>query len=147
MRRPELILTLAASFAATTFAADFPLDLKPLALEVYGLRGAVAIDSNTVVAVIGASATGARGKASAWRVRSEDDPAYAYESFVEPVSARAYPPRVEFQLPPGFSSAKPAKNELNRHLVELKLPHPLKPGVRYGLVSYGDGAPTTGAKT
>ena len=147
MRRQDLILTLAATLAATTFAADLPLDLKPLALEVYGLRGAVAINSNTVVAVIGASATGARGKASAWRVRSEDDPNYAYESFIEPVSVRAYPPRIEFPLPPGFSSAKPAKNELNRHLVELKLPNPLKPGVRYGLVAHGDGAPTTGAKT
>jgi hypothetical protein len=129
------------------FAADLPLDLKPLALEVYGLRGAVALDSNTVVAVLGASATGARGKASAWRIRSEEDSAYAYEAFVEPVSARAYPARAEFPLPPGFSSAKPAKNDLNRHVVELKLPHPLKPGVRYGLVAHGDGAPTTGAKT
>ena len=138
---------LAVALASSVQAAELPLDLKPLALEVYGLRGAVAVDSNTVVAVFGASATGSRGKASAWRVRSEDDPAYAYESFVEPVSARAYPPRVEFQLPPGFSSAKPAKNDLNRHLVELKLPHPLKPGVRYGLVALGDGAPTTGAKT
>ena len=147
MRRQELILTLAAIFAATTFAADLPLDLKPLALEVYGLRGAVAINSNTVVAVFGASATGPRGKASAWRVRSEDDPNYAYESFVEPIAARAYPPRIEFPLPPGFSSAKPAKNDLNRCVVELKLPHPLKPGVRYGLVAHGDGAPTTGGKT
>ena len=107
MRRSERTLTLAATFAATLattlFAADLPLDLKPLALEVYGLRGAVAIDSNTVVAVLGASATGARGKASAWRVRSEEDPDYAYESFIEPVSARAYPPRVEFPLPPGFA--------------------------------------------
>ena len=147
MRKTALILTLAATFAAATFAADLPLDLKPLALEVYGLRGAVAINSNTVVAVFGASATGSRGKASAWRVRSEDDPTYAYESFVEPVSARAYPPRIEFPLPPGFSSAKAAKNDLNRYLVELKLPHPLKPGVRYGLVAHGDGAPTTGGKT
>ncbi|MBQ6248430.1 MAG: glycoside hydrolase family 9 protein, partial [Kiritimatiellae bacterium] len=139
--------TLAATLATAQFAADLPLDLKPLALEVYGVRGAVAIDSNTVVAVLGASATGARGKASAWRVRSEEDPDYAYESFVEPVSARAYPPRVEFPLPPGFSSAKAAKNELNRYVVELKLPRPLKPGVRYGLVAHGDGAPTTGGKT
>ena len=138
---------LAVALASSVHASELPLDLKPLALEVYGLRGAVAVDSNTVVAVFGASATGSRGKASAWRVRSEDDPAYAYESFVEPVSARAYPPRVEFQLPPGFSSAKPAKTDLNRHLVELKLPHPLKPGVRYGLVAHGDGAPITGGKT
>ena len=147
MRKAELASALAAALASVTFAADLPLDLKPLALEVYGLRGAVAIDSNTVVAVLGESATGARGKASAWRIRSEEDPAYAYEAFVEPVSARAYPARAELPLPPGFSSAKPAKNDLSRHVVELKLPHPLKPGVRYGLVAHGDGAPTTGAKT
>ena len=98
-------IVFAAMAAMTAYATDLPLDLKPLALEVYGLRGAVALNSNTVVAVLGASATGPRGKASAWRVRSEEDPAYAYESFVEPVFARAYPPRVEFPLPSGFSSA------------------------------------------
>ena len=124
-----------------------PVDLKPWALECYGLRGAVAVDSNTVVAVFGASCTGARNQAKAWRVRSEEDPAYAYEKFVQPKEAKTIANDIEFPFPDGFSAPGPAKNELRRYLVQLKLPEPLKPGIRYGLVAHGDGAPTTGAKT
>ena len=145
---PRFLASLALGFAAAAHAAGpDPVDLKPWALECYGLRGAVAVDSNTVVAVFGASCVGARNQAKAWRVRSEDDPAYAYEKFVQPKEAKTLANDVEFPLPPGFSAPNPAKNELRRYLVQLKLPEPLRPGVRYGLVAHGDGAPTTGAKT
>ena len=133
--------------AAPASAGPDPVDLKPWALECYGLRGAVAVDSNTVVAVFGASCVGARNQAKAWRVCSEDDPAYAYEKFVQPKEAKTLANDVEFPLPPDFSAPNPAKNELRRYVVQLKLPEPLRPGVRYGLVAHGDGAPTTGAKT
>ena len=129
------------------FYDDDPVDFKPMALECYGLRGAAAVDSNTVVAVFGASCVGARNQAKAWRVRSEDDPAYAYEKFVQPKEAKTLANDVEFPLPEGFGAPGPAKNELRRYVVQLKLPEPLRPGVRYGLVAHGDGGPTTGAKT
>ena len=144
------ILSVAAFAAIAAHAAEpaaDPVDLKPWALECYGLRGAAAVDSNTVVAVFGASCVGARNQANAWRVRSEDDPAYAYEKFVRPKEAKTLANDVEFPLPEGFSAPNPAKNELRRYVVQLKLPEPLKPGVRYGLVAHGDGGPTTGAKT
>ena len=152
-RTPSLVvrssILLVAAFAAIAAhaAEPDPVDLKPWALECYGLRGAVAVDSNTVVAVFGASCTGPRNQAKAWRVRSEDDPAYAYEKFVAPKEAKTLANDIEFPWPEGFSAPGPAKNELRRYLVQLKLPEPLKPGVRYGLVAHGDGAPTTGAKT
>ena len=65
----------AFSMAAATAAAADPVDLKPLALECYGVRGAAVLNSNTVVAVIGASCLGTRDRASAWRITSEEDPA------------------------------------------------------------------------
>ncbi|MBQ6103801.1 MAG: hypothetical protein IJL06_09035, partial [Kiritimatiellae bacterium] len=141
-----LLCTMLSVSCIPSFSAD-PVDLKPWALECYGLRGAVAVDSNTVVAVFGASCVGARNQAKAWRVRSEDDPAYAYEKFVQPKEAKTLANDVEFPLPAGFSAPNPAKNELRRYVVQLKLPEPLKPGVRYGLVAHGDGGPTTGGKT
>ena len=125
-------------------AAD-PVDLKPLVLESYGLRGAVALGSNTVVAVIGASATDNRAKAGAWRIMSEEDPAYPYAEFVRPTAAKDLPPDEEFPLPPNFGAPGPGKNRLKRHLVVLTLPKPLKPGVRYGLV-VGLDASTTGGR-
>ena len=131
--------------AAVSPAAADPVDLKPLVLESYGLRGAVALGSNTVVAVIGASATDNRAKASAWRIMSEEDPAYPYAEFVRPTAAKDLPPDEEFPLPPNFGAPGPGKNRLKRHLVVLTLPKPLKPGVRYGLV-VGLDASTTGGR-
>ena len=146
--KPTVLASFVAQLALCVSAlASEPVDMKPYALECYGLRGAVAVDSNTVVAVFGASCVGARNQAKAWRVRSEDDPAYAYERFVQPKEAKTIANDVEFPLPEGFSAPNAAKNELRRYLVQLKLPEPLKPGARYGLVAHGDGGPTTGAKT
>ena len=140
------IVPCALCIASAAPAAD-PLDLKPWALECHGLRGAVAVSSNEVVAVFGASCTGARNQPKAWRVRSEDDPAYAYEKFVQPVEAKTLAHDIELEWPAGFAAPNPARQELRRHLVLLRLPTPLKPGVRYGLVAHGDGAPITGGKT
>lgn len=60
-------------------------DLKPLALQAHGLRRAGATSPTTVQVVIGASMTGAAGKAEAYRIIGEGDPAYAYRDFVRPV--------------------------------------------------------------
>ena len=136
----------AFSIAAAATAAADPVDLKPLALECYGVRGAAALNSNTVVAVIGASCLGNRDRASAWRITSEEDPAYAYEKFVRPAKAKALPEDVEFALPSNFGAPGPAQNPLKRHLVVLTLPEALRPGVRYGLVA-GLDALVTGAKS
>ena len=146
MKTHRLPLAALALFAVGALASE-PVDLKPYALECYGIRGAVATDSNTVAVVFGASCVGARNQAKAWRVRSEDDPAYAYEKFVQPKEAKTLANDIEFPWPEGFSAANAAKNELRRYVVQLKLPEPIKPGVRYGLVAHGDGGPTTGAKT
>jgi len=119
----------AAALAALALAAHartgLPPDLKPLALEVYGLRGAYATAPETVVAVMGASGAPAMGLAGSWRVVSEDDPAYAYGKFVRPLSASVRSSADEF---PG----------LRRHEIVLRLPSPLRPGVRYGLVAQGE---------
>ena len=44
-----------------------PPDIKTLALETYGVRGAVATSPTNLVVVLGASSTGARGAADGWR--------------------------------------------------------------------------------
>ena len=127
--------------------ADLPLDIKPLALETYGLRGAVAVNSNVVVAVLGASTTGERLKAVSWRVRSEEDPDYAYPLFIKPKAVAKVIDEVEFPLPENFKAPDPAKNKMQRYLVALTLPRPLRQGVRYGLVLHGDGGLATGGKS
>ncbi len=142
---PLCIVHSALCIAAAEPQSADPVDLKPLALECYGLRGAAVLDSNTVVAVIGASCTDNRGRADAWRISSEEDPAYAYERFVRPKEAKALPDDVEFILPPNFGSPGPAQQPLRRRLVVLTLPEALKPGVRYGLVA-GLNATITGGK-
>ena len=130
--------------AAAEAAAADPVDLKPLALECYGLRGAAALNSNTVVAVVGASCNGNSGEAKAWRILSEEDPAYPYAAFVRPKAAKALPIDTEFELPKNFGAPGAGHLPLKRHLVVLTLPEPLKPGARYGLVMGLDALATGG---
>ena len=125
MIRPLMMFFAAAAALAASGAAELPDDLKPLALEVYGLRGAYAIAPDTVVAVMGQSASGWMGKPDVWRVVSEEDPAYAYDKFVLPASVSVRKSADEF---PG----------LKRHEVVIKLPSPMKPNRTYGLVAQGE---------
>lgn len=139
MKRRIGCLVLSTLFAAT-HAADLPPDVKPLALEVYGVRGAYAIDANTLRVVIGASAGAGRDHAWGYRITSEDDPNYAYEKFVFPVGASIVEEGVEFPYPEEYAPPSDvATLPLNRTVVDLKLPTPLKTECHYGLVAQGDG--------
>ena len=138
-----LLLLPAAAAAAAPGAADpnggLPPDIKTLALETYGVRGAVAIGPTNLVVALGASSTGARGAADGWRITSETDPAYRYESFVMPVAGKTIADAVEFPFPEDFEVPWPADRPLRRQLVLLDLPSPLRPGEEYGLVAIGSG--------
>ena len=139
---------LAVGLGIAACAGGLPDDLKPLALEVYGLRGAWATSPTTVTAVLGASVGGSHGDPEAWRVMSEDDPAYGYAKFVRPKAVRILSEKEEFAPPAGFTAPEQAKVPLVRHEVELEMPSPLKPGCRYGLVAQGkDVVLNTAAKT
>lgn len=126
-------------------------DLKPLALQAYGLRRAGATSPTTVQVVIGPSITGAAGKAEAYRIIGEGDPAYAYRDFARPLKATILNERknAEFAVPEGFSAPKAADiRSLTRTVVELTLPAPLKEGVTYHVVAIGVGSEmVTAAKT
>ena len=136
---PALTAALAALSLIPVFADTLPPDLKPLALEVYGVRGAYATDASTVRVVIGASAGESRDHIAAYHITSEDDPAYAYEKFVSPSAATVVETLDEFPFPEGFDAVPLAKEPLNRYTIDLKLPAPLKPGCHYGVVAQGDG--------
>ena len=126
MRATEKALPVFLAVAAfVASGADLPEDLKPMALEVYGLRGAYAIAPDAVVAVIGASGSGSMGHAGAWRVVSEEDAVYAYEKFVRPTSAILRKSVDEYP-------------NLKRHEIVLRLPTPLKPNLAYGVVAQGE---------
>ncbi len=142
---------LAASVLFAVFAAvgvsadvipgspDLPDDLKPLAYEVYGVRGAYAIAPDRVIAVVGPGTGAALGLSHAWRVLSEDDPDYAYDLFVQPSGLWIRAEQTEFPLPAGFTAPPVAYVQLVRREIQLTLPKPLKPGCTYGLVALGDG--------
>lgn len=140
----KLVINCLSLYAIVALGQDF----KPMAMEVYGVRGAVAKDAETVVAVLGAACAGPAGDARAWRIVCEDDPNYQYADFVMPVSARICLSETEFEHVKGFDAPGPAKQKLKRKTVELKLPFPLMPNVKYGLVAIGNGAsPVSAAKT
>lgn len=125
--------------ASVGMAGEFPLDVKPLALTVYGVRGAYAVDAQTVRVVLGASVGDGRAQAEAWRICSEEDARYAYEKFVRPAAARSVEEREEFAFPEGFQEAEICTVPLRRHVIELRMPEALRPGCRYGLVAQGNG--------
>ena len=136
--RPILFAVVLSAFVGTVPAAtELPLDVKPAALEVYGLRGAYAIDEKTIIAIMGASGGRVMGQAEAWRITSEEDPAYAYENFIRPTGAWVRESPEEFALPTGFTAPDVANMKLYRHKIQLTLPTALKPGCRYGLVAQG----------
>ena len=123
-------------------------DLKPFALRAYGVRCAYATGEKTVVVVLGAASGPGRASAEAYRITSDADPAYAYEKFVRPVSARIVEEREEFPFPEGFKTPDAARVPLLRTVVELTLPHPLRLDTQYGLVAIGEnGNMVTAAKS
>ncbi len=117
---------------------NLPDDLKPLAFEVYGVRGAYAVAPDTVIAVVGPATGPAVGWSKAWRILSEDDPEYAYGKFVQPSGLWVREEKEEFPLPEGFAAPEIAKVPLVRREVQLRLPAPLKAGCTYGVVAQGD---------
>ena len=143
------ILSLFATVAAVSlFASELPLDIKPVALEVYGLRGAYATAPNTVVAVMGPTGAWGMRTVNGWRIVSEEDPAYAYEKFIKPTDVKITRTEEEIALPEGFSAPEVGTCKLLRNEVTLQLPFPLKPDCTYGLVSQGEGGnPATSAKS
>ena len=112
-------------------------DLRPIVMRTYGVRHARALDDRTVLVTIGASTTGVRDKADAWRIVSEDDPNYSYEKFVRPSSATATPEKKELEFPGGKLPPKPADIPLTRSEVTLSLPFPLKKGAHYAVIGQG----------
>ena len=126
--------------AAPLVAADLSevADLKPLAMKVYGIRSVERKGDSTLAVTIGASSSSAaRRLASAWRVTSPDDPAYAYSKFVKPSSVAEVSSEVEFKYPDGMAEQKKVMPSLSRTVVELKLPTPMKKNCKYAAVAYG----------
>ena len=130
----------AAVFAAAASAADLSsaVDVKPLAMKAYGIRSVERRGDRALAVTLGASSSaGARRLASAWRVTSPDDPAYAYSKFVKPASVAEVSSEVEFEYPGGMAEQKKAMPSLTRTVVELKLPTPMKKNCKYAAVAYG----------
>ena len=130
----------AAVFAAAASAADLSsaVDVKPLAMKAYGIRSVERRGDRALAVTLGASSSaGALRLASAWRVTSPDDPAYAYSKFVKPASVAEVSSEVEFEYPGGMAEQKKAMPSLTRTVVELKLPTPMKKNCKYAAVAYG----------
>lgn len=117
-------------------------------MRMMGIREASALSDSTLRLVIGPSATDAADDPLAYRIISPDDPAYRYEDFVTPQGARASR-SPELPLPAGFAGNRNIVSQaLNRTIVELDLPTPMKAGLRYGVVAIGrHGEMITAAKT
>ena len=133
---------LTAAVATSAFAAEMEpvIDIKPLAGRVYGVRKAEATDASTIRVTLGASSTPvARKSADAWRVTSNDDADYAYEKFVKPLSVAEISDTEEFTYPARFTGVKKWRRQpaMKKTVVELKLPKPMKPGKKYGVVAMG----------
>ena len=136
--------------AVSLAAVDFQMaaDLKPLAAQAYGVRKVTRRDASTLEVVLGASVSGAKGQAEAWRIVSLDDPAYAYDRFVRPTAVEVVEEKVEFAYPEGRREVKAASPELTRTVVALRVPSALREDVRYSVVAMGkDIEPVTCART
>lgn len=137
-RLPALAFVLAALAAAV--AADAPYqDIKGDAMRVYGVRGAYDAPDGAIRVVLGACCTGAMGDARCWRIVSDDDPAYAYDKFIAPKSAKVVASEDEFSFPAGFKAPGGAGVPLKRSVVDLIPPTPLKPGCEYAVIGQGNG--------
>lgn len=99
-----------------------------------GVRAVRSLSATRVEVTVGASANDVAGRAEAWRVVSETDPAYAYAALVRPREAGL---RREIELAPW-----------SRLIVTLDLPSPLKAGCDYAFIGQGAGDQVlTGGRT
>lgn len=106
-------------------------DIKPVVRQSFGVRSARAVSTNEIELEIGMSVTPAAGNPGAYRILSEQDPAYAYGQFVTPVEA-FLTNRLEATGVQGAAFSRFAVT-----LVRLVLPKPLKPGMPYHVVAQG----------
>ena len=154
-RRALRRATPALLLCATALAGAAPLSLdefralpdnRVAVRTSLGLRSARPLSARQVELMFGLSVTEAAGKAAAYRVISDDDARYAYESFVTPTQAEV---RVEEEAPGTPGSPFP----LYRHTrVTLDLPDPMKIGCHYTVVAQGfkenlNGGVVTGGHT
>ncbi|HAT10633.1 MAG TPA: hypothetical protein DCS97_08590, partial [Planctomycetes bacterium] len=88
----------------------------------YGLRRVAVLSSERIEVEVGHSASPAVENPKAWRILSEDDPAYAYERFITPVRATVRK-ETEVEAPDGCAIPR-----FERRFVVLDLPAPLQEG-------------------
>ncbi len=115
-------------------------DLTPLVMQSYGVRRAWSEDDVTVKVELGASQTQAREWVDSYRIVSRVDTNYAYEKFVRPKAVEAPFAKVEFTRPTGTKLPSAADLPLVSSVVTLKLPEPMKKGVKYAVIAQGSGS-------
>ena len=142
MKIASSLLLSVLALSAGAVSVDFQKvdDLKPYAGRVYGVRKAERVGSDVIRVTLGSATTPLAPKmVEAWRIVSADDPAYGYDRFVKPVSATEVERRNEFEYPrawrPNAKWSRPP--QMVRTVIELKLPTPLKPKAKYGVVAMG----------
>ena len=120
-------------------------DKKPFIMTVMGVRKAFPVAADTIRVEIGAATnTAVAAELQSYRIVSEDDPEYAYESFVRPraVSRRKNGSVLEAGVPDGFKAETKAAgiSEFKRETIDLTLHAPMKPGKTYAVISHGVGS-------
>ncbi len=114
-------------------------DVKPYANRVYGIRSVKPKGDSMLRVVLGATATGSMKAAEAWRIVSDTDANYAYEKFVRPARVEHVETKLEFPYPEGRQMNAKGSIPLERSVVDLVLPTPMKKGCDYAAVAYGTG--------
>ena len=139
------VLTLLPA-AASALDADPALidapDKKPFTMTVFGLRKAFPVAEDTIRVEVGpATASGSMRELDSYRITSEDDPDFAYESFIMPVDVTVTDDGEveEAVVPEGFKAEAGAANvsSFSRHTADLKLHTPMKEGCTYAVIAMG----------
>ena len=144
---PAILLilpTAAPALDADQTVIDAP-DKKEMVMTVFGLRKAFPVAEDVIRVEIGAATNGVtHGELDSYRIVSDDDPEFAYESFVTPanVSVVSGGTIKEADVPEGFKAESDAANitTFNRYTVDLKLHMPMQPGCTYAVVAMGHGS-------
>lgn len=125
-------------------------DKKPVVMTVMGVRKAFPIAADTIRVELGAASnSGPLYEFDAFRIVSDDDPEYAYESFTQP-AAVSFPNGhsvMEAAVPDGFKSEFKSANvgDFKRETVDLKLHAPMQPGKSYAVIAFGHGTDVVSA--
>jgi len=125
-------------------------DKKPFVMTEFGVRKAFPVAENVIRVEIGtASNTGPLRELSAYCIVSDDDPEYAYEHFVQPLSL-SFPSGhnvTEAVVPSKFKSESRESNitEFKRETVDVKLHSPMQSGKTYSVIIYGAGSDVVSA--